>query len=1056
MHLSAVARVRLRLFAGVLLAALIATLAVQSAGATSMPQSIPFSQNWSNTGLITADDNWSGVPGVLGFRGDGLASTGADPRTVLGEGLPPVIDVNANQANPNTFATGGVSEFHVADPTVALQGSGTADAPSVVLYVNATGMQDVTVSYNLRDIDGAVDNAVQQVALQYRVGATDTFTNVPAGYVADATTGPSLATLVTPVNVVLPPAVNDQAHVEIRIITADAPGSDEWVGVDDISVTGSPVGNAPVIANCGAGPLVTQQGTAATRQVSASDADGTVTNIGISSVTPSPAPGAITIGNLVPASAAGGTATADVSVDASVPAGSYAVAVSATNDDATPQSGSCTLTVTVEPPNVPIYELQGSGHTSPYAGTQQRTTGIVTVLLGSGFFMQDATGDGNPATSDGMFVFVSSAITRTLSPGDRVEVSGTVVEFKRADRPRDLGLTEFSPATVTKLGTGVVPAAATISDRPDTVLFPTGADEFERLEGMLVSVPGAKVVAPTNDFGELSVVASGDHGSTTPNGNLIVSPLAMDMVDYNPERIMVDDESRQPGAAGVRFNNPQVAVTVGDTASGPIVGALDYQFSNYRIQTNHALSSVLAGSPAPTGNVANVPSTEPFEARIASFNVENLFDCVNDPNKEDTASCNAAALAALETKLAKLARGFEQELGSPEIAIVEETENSLVLNGDADGEVPGTNIQALLPRLVGNWAAASFDASDVRSIEVAFIYNTDRVSLNDVYLSTTKLPDGGLFSGDADTRPGREPLVGHFTVDDLDLIVVGNHFKSKGGPQFGVDPFEAGDDPLYGAFQPPTRWTELQTRHAQADYVRDLVDLLLAPAPDARILVGGDLNDFAFGEPGEGTHTIARIAQSASDPLHNLVDDVPASERYSFIFEGNSQVLDHMLVNGALGSRVRGQGFAHFNIDYPDSFGLNPATVTHVSDHDPLFADLCSDLTAPTLSLSVAPNRLWPPNHRYRTVKATVSAADSADPMPAIELVSVTSDEPDDGTDDGDTGNDIVVVDATTFMLRAERSGDGDGRVYTITYRATDACGNSVTEDATVTVPLEN
>jgi predicted extracellular nuclease len=806
--------------------------------------------------------------------------------------------------------------------------------------------------------------------------------------------------------------------------------------------------NDPVIVNCGP-PIALEAETGTTRQVSASDADGRVVSFALS--TP---PAGVTLANVVPAGVIGGTATADVTIPGSLPSGSHTVVVRASNDDATPQTGECMLTMTVTPPAVPIYELQGAGHVSPYAGTQQRTTGIVTVALGRGFFMQDEKGDGNPATSDGIFVFPSEAATRSVAPGDRVSVAGTVIEFRRADRPRDFGLTEGSPATVTKIGTGTVPLPASISDRPDTVLFPSGAAEFERLEGMLVSVPGAKVVAPTNDFGELSVVAAGDHASATPNGNLLVAPLAMDLVDYNPERIMVDDESRRPGGtgSGTRFSSPQVAVTVGDTASGPIVGALDYQFSNYRVQTNHALSDVLAGSPPPVGNVSGVPATEPFEARIASFNVENLFDCVDAPGKQDAASCNDAALAALETKLTKLTRAFERELGGPEIAIVEETENSEVLNGDADGEVPGTNIRALLPRLNGDWAAVSFDASDVRGIEVAFVYKTDRVTLQDAYLSTTKLPDGGLFSGDADTRPGREPLVGHFTVDDLDLVVVGNHLKSKGGPQFGVDPIEAGDDPLYGPFQPPTRWTELQARHAQADYVRSLVDLLLSAEPGAPVLVGGDLNDFAFGEPGEGRHTIARIAESATAPLHNLVDDVPPNDRYSFIFEGNSQVLDHMLVNGALRGRVRSQGFAHFNVDFPESFAGNPATVAHVSDHDPLFADLCSDLTTPTLSVSVTPDRLWPPNHKYRTVEARVLAADNADPTPAVELVSVTSDEPDDGTGDGDTANDIVIVDETTFKLRSERAGGGDGRVYTITYRATDACGNSTAKSATVTV----
>jgi hypothetical protein len=1065
MHLSAVARVRLRLFAGVLLAALIATLAVHSAGATSTPQPLSFAQAWTNTGLITANDDWSGVAGVQGFLGDGLTTANdVDPQTVLAANA--TVDVIANQSS-TVLLTGGVAEFHIADPTVALQGSGTADAPHVVLYLNTTGFEDVTVAYNLRDIDGTVDNAAQQVALQYRVGDSGTFTNVPAGYVADATTGPLQAMLVTPVNVVLPAAVDDQPHVEVRVITTNASLNDEWVGVDDISVTGSPIANAAVVANCGSGPLVTQQGTAATRQVTASDADGTVTNIAVTAVTPSPTPGSITIGNLVPATADGGTATADVNVDASVPAGSYSVEVTATNDDATPQSGSCTLTVTVEPPDVRIYELQGAGSASPYAGTQQSTTGVVTVILGSGFFIQDATGDGNSATSDGIFVFTSQAVARAQAPGDVVRVRGRVVEFRPSSRPRDLTLTEFSPtSSVTKIGTAALPAPVAISNRPDVIIDPDGINTFEALEGMLVSIDTPRVSGGTNDFGEFVVAASGDHANMTPGGNFLLRALPGDMVDYNPERVMVDDEARLPGGTGggVRINNPMVPLTVGDLATGHILGAMDYQFSNYRVQASHLVSSVLRGSPVPTAPVANLRDPHPWEGRISSFNVENLFDCLDAPGKDDThPTCSSAALAALETQVAKLAAGLEHELKRPEIVIIEETENAGVLTGDASGNIPGTTgsampVKALLPRLSGTWDAVSFDASDERGIEVAFVWNTDRVSLHDAFLGTDPvkgIPDGGLFSGSATIRAGREPLVGRFTLDDVELTIVGNHLKSKGGSQFGVDPLEAGDDPLYGAFQPPVRWTEVQLRHQQGDYVRDLVDHLLAAQPGSRILVGGDLNDFEFAEPGEGQDTVARIRDSATAPLTNVVPLVTQAERYTFLFEGNSQVLDHMLLNAPLEALRRDQAIGHFNTDYPSAFGSTASTTVRSSDHDPLVTYFCTDLTAPTLSVSVTPEVLWPPNHKYRTVKATVAAADDEDPGPAIELVSVTSNEPDDGTGDGDTANDIAIVNATTFMLRSERAGGGDGRIYTITYRATDACGNSVTENATVTVPRD-
>jgi hypothetical protein len=114
-----------------------------------------------------------------------------------------------------------------------------------------------------------------------------------------------------------------------------------------------------------------------------------------------------------------------------------------------------------------------------------------------------------------------------------------------------------------------------------------------------------------------------------------------------------------------------------------------------------------------------------------------------------------------------------------------------------------------------------------------------------------------------------------------------------------------------------------------------------------------------------------------------------------------------------------------------------------------------SDTTPPELTVLVSPSVLWPPNHGYVNAQATVTATDDTDPNPTIEFVSVTSNEPDNGENDGNTVNDIVVVDQDTFELRAERCGVGSGRIYTITYQATDASGNSATRSATVTVPLE-
>lgn len=834
----------------------------------------------------------------------------------------------------------------------------------------------------------------------------------------------------------------------------------EWDGfaTNTFDGLGSHQFGQPVIVDCGP-TLVTDEGTAATTTVTGTDADDTVIDLSITSVVPDPSPGTITRTAFTPAAGEGGTASADITADAAVPAGSYSVTVTGTNDQG--GTGSCVLTVQVLAPPIAIGEIQGSGSSSPFVGQQVRTTGVVTVILGSGLFIQDPVGDADPATSDGLFVFTGSSLARTVAPGDQVSVVGTVTEFRSSTRPRDLTLTELTSVTLTKTGVAALPYPEGIVDRPDEVISPDGIVAFEQLEGMLVSIATPLVTGPTNDFGELVVVASGDASNATAAGNLLLRSLGGDLVDYNPERVLVDDEARVPGGSGsgTRINDPMVLAEVGAEASADIVGAMDYQFSEYRVQASHVVADVVPGA-VPSSPASDLREAAPYESRIATFNVENLFDCTDDPGKEDDhPSCSSSNLADLDTKLTKLSSALTQELDTPELLIVEEVEKVEVLTGDANGFVPGTSMPALLPRVAGTaYEAVSFDASDIRGIEVAFVYDTARVTLHDTYLSTDVLPDPeGLFDGSGVYGAGREPLVGVFTVDDIDLTIVGLHLKSKGGPQFGVPTTEqpAGDDPLYGEVQPPIRWTE-ELRHKQADYVRALVDLLLTNDPGSEILVGGDLNDFEFPEPGEGADTIGRIEASATDPLSDLVRMTPADDRYSFGFVGNSQALDHMLVTGGLLTLHSEQRFAHFNTDFPTAFSEDPAVTLRSSDHDPLVGYFCSDATPPTLTVSVSPTVLVPPNHKYRTVQATVTASDDEDPSIAVVLVSVTSNEPDDapGPADGKTINDIVVVDDDTFLLRAERSELGTGRIYTITYSVTDACGNQTTKSATVTVPV--
>ncbi len=165
--------------------------------ADQTPQPLPFVQNWTDAALISAENDWS-------FDG-------------------------------------------ISDPVIALKGSATAAAPFLLLNVTTKGKKNIAFGYKLRDIDGSLNNAVQPVAFQYRVGTNTDFVDLAGAFAPDASTGPNQATLVTPIVVLLPAEANDQPHVQVRWITANAEGNDEWIGIAAITAIGDDI-NPPAAA----------------------------------------------------------------------------------------------------------------------------------------------------------------------------------------------------------------------------------------------------------------------------------------------------------------------------------------------------------------------------------------------------------------------------------------------------------------------------------------------------------------------------------------------------------------------------------------------------------------------------------------------------------------------------------------------------------------------------------------------------------------------------------------------------------------------------------------
>jgi hypothetical protein len=203
-------------------------------------------QPWGNAGLITVDNVWNGVPSIQGFGGTVSAGGGAgsDPLSYTALTGADPLQVIANQSVPNATvsAQAGTAEFESGNIVVGLRPDATNRAPNLVLYLDTTGMNGVTVSFDAVDIDDTARDTAQPVAVQYRIagaGGDVSFINVGGGYAADVTDG-GASGRVTPFSVSLPARAEGQARVEVRILTYwSAVADNEWVGIDNIVVNGN-------------------------------------------------------------------------------------------------------------------------------------------------------------------------------------------------------------------------------------------------------------------------------------------------------------------------------------------------------------------------------------------------------------------------------------------------------------------------------------------------------------------------------------------------------------------------------------------------------------------------------------------------------------------------------------------------------------------------------------------------------------------------------------------------------------------------------------------------
>jgi hypothetical protein len=568
-----------------------------------------------------------------------------------------------------------------------------------------------------------------------------------------------------------------------------------------------------------------------------------------------------------------------------------------------------------------IHDIQGNTRLSPLDGKKVGdVTGVVTAVrqFGSaqGYWLQDTQPDADPATSEGVFVFTGST-KPAVAVGDAVTItSATVDEFypdASATSSVQQSTTELTSAQATvtshsnavpaaeKLGPNTVPTAFTPEPGGSIealALQPTkyALDFYESREGMLAEIDDAHVVGPSTSFNELWITSKPQQ-NPTPRGGTLYSGYDQ----QNSGRMLV--ESLIPFA-----DHPFPKVNTGDRLAGVTAGPVSFsEFGGYELLATQ-LGDRVDGGIKPEVTRAQRSG----ELAVATYNVENLAP--SDP----------------QAKFDRLATAVVTHLASPDILSIEEIQDN---SGATDDGVVASDVTT--KKFTDAIVAAGGPHYEVRSIDpendkdggqpggnirVSFLFNPARVSFVDIPGGTATTPvtvkagrfpldpqlsasPGRIAPTDEAWEDSRKPLVGEFSFRGHPVFVIGNHFDSKGG-----------DQPLAGRNQPPTRSSEIQ-RVKQATLVNGFVKQIEKIDPLANVVVLGDMNDYPF-SPALGTLT-------GGHALTDLIKTLPKAEQYSYVFQGNSQVLDHILTSPFV--LLPSYDVVHINAEFADQ----------ASDHDP-------------------------------------------------------------------------------------------------------------------------
>ena len=556
-----------------------------------------------------------------------------------------------------------------------------------------------------------------------------------------------------------------------------------------------------------------------------------------------------------------------------------------------------------------IHEIQGATHFSPIEG--EMVTGVignVTYSSIDGFYMQSQDPDTDPATSEG--IWVATSTKSVVSPGNLVSVAGLVNEYYPGGiNGGGLSITQIKLSDLEILATNLAlpdpviigkngrnPPNKIIEDDQFVVFDPStdGIDFYESLEGMLVILYDAIAIAPTDAHGEIGVIV--DNGETAGERS-ITGGIILQEGDANPERILMDD-------AFV----PSPSVKIG-TKFPEIVGFIDYSYGNYKLQPIDQYQYTNA-NPEPI----EIADSSPGQLRIASYNVENLD--AKDPDK----------------RFEVLADHIVNHLKSPDIIGLQEIQDN---NGSYEDKIVDASqtweriVWAILD--VGGPLYEYRDINPLRNTDggeeggngrVGFLFRTDTGiefvdrgepdaitgvqvvnSMRGVQLS---INPGRIQPNNSSFVNSRKPLIGEFRFNGDSFFIINLHLVSKGD-----------DTPLFGYIQPPLEKSEFQ-RINQVNIIYHFIQELTKLDPNVKLIILGDFNDFQWSD------TLLAIKGTS---LMDMVSTLPLDEQFTYIFEGNSQALDHILVSEAVADEIVDYEIIHVNTLFPSRDRL--------SDHDP-------------------------------------------------------------------------------------------------------------------------